>query len=247
MKGVLAINRQVIDRFNLVFRAALINRFGEIPTADKLAIEFNFRIIKGNPISRESARKWINGKSMPKLPRLKLLISWLNLDPIFIFETNFVDIEATNLNIINSEDIRQLQSYHLRKSEKLGQAAINFVSPLTAILDKDGLIILVNDAWRAAAMLYPKLVNGKLGCEGVNYLQVCENSAGVGSEEANQVAKSIREVIRDNSRTFNIKYPCHSKDDRRWFEVKVSAFKQKSDICYIVTHMPITETIYNLK
>ena len=39
----------------MAFRAGLINRFGEIPTASKLAIEFNLRNFQSKPISRESA------------------------------------------------------------------------------------------------------------------------------------------------------------------------------------------------
>ena len=96
-------------------------------------------------------------------------------------------------------------------------------------------------------MQYLKLKGGSLCCEGIPYITVCDKAIGQGSAEAKRVAQCIRDVIQNNKKNFNTKYPCYSHGDKRWFEVKISAFQQKSDICYIVTHMPITETIYNLK
>jgi hypothetical protein len=94
----------VIERFQLAFRAGLINRFGEIPTASKLAIEFNLRNFQSNPISRESARKWINGQSMPETARLKTLIAWLNLDASFIYSTTINEKEGISVGIESDQD-----------------------------------------------------------------------------------------------------------------------------------------------
>ena len=237
----------MIERFHLAFRAGLINRFGQIPTASKLAIEFNLRNFQSKPISRESARKWINGQSIPETARLKTLISWLNLDASFIYSTTLIEKVNIPVGIASEQDRAKVEAYGLRKIEGLAQAALNFVSPLTAVLNKEGVIILVNSAWRSAAMLYPKLKGGSLGCEGINYLAVCEKARGPGSEEANKVARSIREVIAENTKTFTSKYPCHSNGDKRWFEVKVSAYKHFDDVCCVVTHVPITEATFKKK
>ena len=237
----------MIERFQLAFRAGLINRFGEIPTASKLAIEFNLRNFQSKPISRESARKWINGQSIPETARLKTLIGWLNLDASFIYSTTITEKESISVGIESDQDRAKVEAYGLRKIEGLAQAALNFVSPLTAILNTEGIIILVNSAWRSAAMLYPKLKGGSLGCEGVNYLAVCEKAMGSGSIEANKVARAIRAVNADYSKIFTSQYPCHSNGDKRWFEVKVSAYKHFNDVCCVVTHMPITEATFKKK
>ena len=50
-------SQYLVDRFNLVFKASLINRFGRIPTAEKFTIEFNFRHAPLAPITRETARQ----------------------------------------------------------------------------------------------------------------------------------------------------------------------------------------------
>jgi hypothetical protein len=96
-------------------------------------------------------------------------------------------------------------------------------------------------------MQYPKLKGGSLCCEGINYLAICDKAVGLGSAEANKVARFIRDVIANNTKIFATKYPCHSNGDKRWFEVKVSAYKHSDEVCFVVTHMPITEAIYNLK
>jgi hypothetical protein len=70
---------------------------------------------------------------------------------------------------------------------------------------------------------------------------------GSGSIEANKVARAIRAVNADYSKIFTSQYPCHSNGDKRWFEVKVSAYKHFNDVCCVVTHMPITEATFKKK
>ena len=184
---------------------------------------------------------------MPETARLKLLIGWLNLDAAFIYSTTFTEKASIHVGIDSEQDRAKVEAYQLRKIEGFAQAALNFVSPMTAILNTDGIIILVNNAWRSAAMLYPKLKGGSLGCEGVNYLEVCDKAKGLGSAEANKVAQCIRDVMAEHTKTFVSKYPCHSNGDKRWFEVKVSAYEHLKEVCIVLTHMPITESAFNKK
>jgi hypothetical protein len=240
-------SQYLVDRFSLAFKAGLINRFGRIPSAEKFTIEFNFRNKPLPPISRETARQWIVGRSLPNPVRLRLLINWLELDASFIFAARIRDDSTDSTPIVDNktaEDIRHLESYLLQKQERLGQAAINFVSPLTCILNKEGVIILVNTAWRAAAQSYPKLKHGELACEGISYLAVCENAKQ--SESAAKIAQCIRDVVQDNTKSFGAKYPCHSEKEKRWFEVKISAYEFRGEVCYVVSHMPITELLFDL-
>ena len=184
---------------------------------------------------------------MPETERLKTLISWLNLDAAFIYSTTITETASNPVEIDSEQDRAKVEAYGLRKTEGLAQATLNFVSPLTAVLNTEGIIILVNSAWRSAAMLYPKLKGGSLGCEGVNYLAVCEKAMGPGSEEANKVAKFIRSVLAENTKTFTSQYPYHTNGDKRWFEVKVSAYEKLNDVFCVVSYMPITEATFKKK
>jgi hypothetical protein len=105
-------------------------------------------------MSRETARKWINGQSMPESSRLKTLISWLNLDASFIYSTTIAEKAGIPVAIDSEKDRAKVEAYGRRKIEGLAQAALNFVSPLTAVLNTEGIIILVNSAWRHAASIY---------------------------------------------------------------------------------------------
>ena len=238
-------NLLVIERFAQALKSGLINKFGYVPAASKLAIEFNLRNIDTNPISREAARKWINGQSMPEAGRLKILIKWLNLNPTYIYSTNDLVDERHFNQTANPIDATRLAIHTLRKAEHLAQAAINFASSLTVILDHFGCILMVNNAWRAAAMLHPSLNHGKLACEGINYLHICDQVRGPEAKNAAKMAECIRDLMRDNSKTYHLKYACHSKNERRWFVAKLSAFSYLSDVCYIITHEPITESAFN--
>jgi len=238
-------NSLVIERFAQALRSGLINKFGCVPAASKLAIEFNLRNIDTNPISREAARKWNNGQSMPEAGRLKILIKWLNLNPTYIYSINDLVDERHFNQVANPIDVAHLAAHTLRKAENLAQAAMNFASSLTVILDHSGCISMVNNAWRDAAMLHPALKHGKLACEGVNYLQLCDRVRGPEAKNAAKMAESIREVMRDNAKICYLKYACHSKNERRWFLAKLSAFSDLSDVCFIITHEPITESVFN--
>ena len=236
-------SQYLVDRFNLSFKAGLINRFGRIPPAEKFTIEFNFRNTPLAPINRETARQWIIGETLPNPMRLRLLINWLELDANFIFAMHIPDDSPPITLHQNAQDTRHLESYLLQKQERLGQAAINFVSPLTCILDKEGVIILVNTAWRASAKNDQKLKHCELACEGINYLATCDSAKN--SDSAVKIAQFIRAVVQDNTKSFGAKYPCYTEKEKKWFEVKISSFEFRGDVCYVVTHMPITELLFN--
>lgn len=55
--------------------------YGRIPSAAKFADAFNLRAYGTTTISRETARKWLNGAAIPEVGRLKVLMSWVGLKP----------------------------------------------------------------------------------------------------------------------------------------------------------------------
>lgn len=81
-----------------------------------------------------------NGQSIPETARLKTLIGWLNLDASFIYSTTITEKVSIHVGIASEQDRAKVEAYGLRKIEGLAQAALNFVSPLTAILNKEGVI-----------------------------------------------------------------------------------------------------------
>ncbi|GBL32678.1 hypothetical protein EMGBS12_09880 [Methylophilaceae bacterium] len=117
----------ILERFSIVLRSGLVNKFGRIPTAQKFSDDFNLRSVK--PITRETARKWINGLTMPESERLLVLIQWLNLN------SDYVYLPSTEVEV-DVENYPPGKIQRLRKIEVFARNALNFASPRIAIMDK---------------------------------------------------------------------------------------------------------------
>jgi hypothetical protein len=70
-----------------MLRVKLTENFGKLPSASKLANEYNLRARGTNTISRETARKWIRGDAFPEIDKLTILALWLGLNLNFLTTT----------------------------------------------------------------------------------------------------------------------------------------------------------------
>jgi len=105
-----------------------------------------------------------------------------------------------------------------------------------AILDCRGTIRLVNDAWRRFAR-----ENGgvpELLAEGVNYFDVCERAGDEGV--ARDTVAAIRTALDGGSAQTHIEYPCHSEQQRRWFQVSVRRVEVLDVVYVCVAHQNVT-------
>ena len=67
------------ERFASELRNALRKRYGSIPSAAFVTIQFNRRLVSKNGVSQESVRRWMRGLSMPSYLHLQILALWLGL------------------------------------------------------------------------------------------------------------------------------------------------------------------------
>jgi PAS domain-containing protein len=222
----------MLERFSIALRSGLVNKFSRIPTAQKFSNEFNLR--SENPITRETARKWINGLTMPESERLLVLIQWLNLN------SDYVYLPSTEVEV-DVENYPPSKIQRLRKIEVFARSALNFASPRIAIMDKDGTIILVNEAWRAAANLNPPLHKTTALCEGANYLEILDKVKGLEKENARETASAIRDLATNPGKKFVFKYPCHTPSKKHWFIAELSSFHEKENQCLTISHQEISE------
>jgi PAS domain S-box-containing protein len=123
-------------------------------------------------------------------------------------------------------------------SPRSPRSALDALSSHIAILDEHGTIIEVNAAWTrfAAENHFPG--GGGLGN---NYLKVCDSAAANRCKDAAAVAIGIRAVIAGRSGDFNLEYPCHAPDEKRWFNVRVTRFGSEGPGRVVVAHENITE------
>ena len=126
----------------------------------------------------------------------------------------------------------------LRHRVEFLQAAIDALPANIAILDQDGTIIAVNGAWRRFADENALAVPNY--APQTNYLATCDRAAAQ-FDMAGRVAAGIRDVIARRKPGFFAEYDCHSSSEQRWFQVRVSSFRQGGSLRVVIAHQPITD------
>ena len=123
-------------------------------------------------------------------------------------------------------------------SEQLARSVLDSLSAHVAILDRNGVILETNAAWKNFAgandiQMRPDTVN-------VNYLDICSSALGESAEEARDVYRGIRDLIDGNIDEFVIDYPCHSPDEKRWFYMRATRLNLPGEVRVVVSHENIT-------
>ncbi len=128
----------------------------------------------------------------------------------------------------------------LRESRHFLQCTIDALSSHIAVLDAEGIILEVNTAWKHFAD-----INGYTGANygvGTNYLKVLEENRSGECEDA-AAARGIHAVIEGEEPRFQIEYPCHSPDERRWYLMTVTRFPGDGAVRVVVAHENITSRV----
>ncbi len=132
---------------------------------------------------------------------------------------------------------RKFAEQAVRDSERFLQSTLDALSSHIAIVNDDGEIVAVNEAWRNFAADnggYPNQCG-----VGSNYLKVC-TKASAGSDEAGVAAAGIRKTISGELNDFNLEYACHSPKEKRWFVLRVTRFAEEKSGRVVLAHENIT-------
>ena len=122
--------------------------------------------------------------------------------------------EAEQLMFCVAHDITER-----KRTEERQSAILNALPAHICLLDKNGVILEVNEEWRQFA-----IGNGYRGVDfgvGSNYIGTCSASAGECAEGAQQAAEICCEVLTGKAAYREMEYPCHSLDEERWFILQV--------------------------
>jgi two-component system cell cycle sensor histidine kinase/response regulator CckA len=137
-----------------------------------------------------------------------------------------------------SETERSRSAAIQKRTAEIQNAILNALPAHIALLDGEGIIVEVNDAWRKFAV--ENALQGPRFFIGENYLTVCEKAKGNDSDLALEAAQGIRQVMWRERGEFTLEYPCHSPDVIRWFQMIVTPIDGDKKKGVLVTHLNIT-------
>ncbi len=123
------------------------------------------------------------------------------------------------------------------------QATLDAIPYSMCAVAEDGTIVLVNDAWRNFGS-----TNGQMDPNsgiGTNYLDVCRNSIlGIDepSDASRDVIRGFEDLLLGRASRFHVRYPCHSPQEKRWFQTAGSLVESGNDRWVILIHEDVTAT-----
>jgi PAS domain S-box-containing protein len=127
----------------------------------------------------------------------------------------------------------------LRHQEANKQMALlNAVPAHVAVLDADGVIVAVNEAWRRFGA-ENGLADASHGI-GRNYLDVCGPSPCTGAAEIWAVATGLRDVLAGKRSHFSAEYRCDSPTEPRWFILTATPLEAGRLAGAVVMHINVS-------
>jgi len=128
----------------------------------------------------------------------------------------------------------------VRERDAFNSSVLDSLSEHLAVLDKQGVVVAVNKAWRRFAENNgaPPLAENFIGA---NYFAVCAHATDHPSgEEAATALAGIRAVMAGEQAEFRLEYSCHSPGEQRWFEMHVTPLRgPRAGV--VIGHENITE------
>ncbi len=118
------------------------------------------------------------------------------------------------------------------------QTIIDALPEHIAVLDPQGLIVLVNDAWHHFILTSGTTHLNHSGI-GMNYLEVCQIGNPVESSSAQAAIQGVRGVLEGRLPHFSLEYPCPSPTEPRWFVMNVAPV-QHNKFGAVVSHINIS-------
>ena len=141
----------------------------------------------------------------------------------------------------NCRDITEVKETEnlIRSSEMFTRSILDSLSAHIAVIDKNGNIVAVNQAWENFAGA--NCIEEKINTTGIgqNYLRVCE-SAQAFDEATREIIIKLRAVLDGKADNFAVEYPCHSPTEDRWFILQVSRLKGDGGGA-VISHINITD------
>ncbi len=177
-------------------------------------------------IGRETEGQHSDGTAFP----IELSVNRLELDSGLHFAGVVRDISE-----------RKKAEQALEQQRDFTRDVIDSLSAHIAVLDAEGKIVLTNRAWKKFAE-QNNLPADQVDT-GVDYLQAAMHLPDTVSEEATDVGQQLQQMLDGGINKFSLKYPCHSPQEQRWFEMRANSFMHHDRLAIVVSHTNITRQV----
>ena len=123
-----------------------------------------------------------------------------------------------------------------REASEVLQASIDALSAHLAVVDGEGAIVAVNEAWRR----FGEENGAARSYLGESYTGVCARVRGGDGDMARRTAEGIRAVLAGETDFFTLQYPCHTPRERLWFQLRVTPLVSDGVRHAVVAHENVT-------
>lgn len=89
-----------------------------------------------------------------------------------------------------------------------------------ALLESDGTIRMVNQAWREFADAND--LRSPDYCVNTNYIDTCSSAGGLFADDAHDIAVALRELASGQRQEVLFDYTCHSPTQARWLQMRAA-------------------------
>jgi PAS domain S-box-containing protein len=136
---------------------------------------------------------------------------------------------------------RKRNELAVAKAASMLQAIQDSIENQMVVLDRNGAILAVNEAWRSFALENShsaSVVPANTGLT-TNYLDICCKANGDFSDDAAAACTGLRQILDGKRDDFALEYPCHAPTEKRWFLMNAVPLKS-ADGGAVVVHTNIT-------
>lgn len=119
--------------------------------------------------------------------------------------------------------IRMKAEKCLRAAEQWGRGILSSLASPIAVVDSRGVIVSLNEAWRAFARPGQADDHARIGLDaGRSYLDVFERGPHAQCQDAVQILAGIRAILAGDATRFTLEYRYPGCDEDRWFLISVT-------------------------
>jgi len=248
VKIIEAHQKAILD--STVSHLILLDTSGNIKSFNKTVAEWTEKNI-GKPFKKNQPfSQWLPGKYRGKFEtllhaaksgtfqRIEAYIyrRWFLVNLIPFFEGELIKGLCIDARIIDEQ--KQYQKALIER-EAFTQSVLSSLSAIIAVINQDGHIMAVNQAWKRFGAENSSNVL-PVSSTGVNYLDTCKIAADQGDSYAARAYEGIKEVLKGKKQLFSMEYPCHSPNEKRWYTMRVTPFEAPTKGA-VIAHEDITK------